>query len=70
MRGKVKWFDENRGFGVIRLIDSGKEVTVHYKDILGNGFKVLNEGEEVECGVQETKRGAKAVDVRRIELDE
>ncbi len=67
MRGKVKWFDENRGFGVIRLVESGREITVHYKDILGEGFKVLNEGEEVELEVEETAKGARAVMVKRLE---
>jgi len=67
LRGKVKWFDENRGFGVIRLVESGREITVHYKDILGEGFKVLNEGEEVELEVEETAKGARAVMVKRLE---
>jgi CspA family cold shock protein len=46
-KGKVKWFNENKGYGVIKT-QKGKEVKVHYKDIIGEGFLTLEEGEEVE----------------------
>jgi len=67
MKGRVKWFDENRGVGVIKLNNGGKEVTVHYRDILGDGFKVLDEGEEVELGIEESAGRVRAIRVRKIE---
>ena len=44
--GKVKWFDNKRGFGFIAQ-DSGQDVFVHFSSIQGKGYKTLNEGEEV-----------------------
>jgi len=67
MRGRVKWFDENRGVGVIKASEDGREVTVHYRDIMGDGFKVLDEGEEVEFEIEESGGRLKAVMVRKIE---
>ncbi len=66
MRGRVKWFDENRGVGIIKVSETGKEVTVHYRDIVGDGFKVLDEGEEVEFEIEESIGRAKAVRVKKI----
>jgi|Deesub1362A_J573_1020465.scaffolds.fasta_scaffold13584_1 CspA family cold shock protein len=60
-KGKVKWFNENKGYGVIRT-EKGKEVKVHYKDIVGEGFVVLEEGEEVEFILNK----GKAKKVRKI----
>jgi CspA family cold shock protein len=66
-RGKVKWFNENRGYGFIRPADGGNEVYVHYSDIMGEGFRTLSEGEDVEFDLSEGERGPEAKNVRRME---
>ena len=62
--GKVKWFDNKRGFGFIAQ-DSGQDVFVHHTSILGQGFKTLNEGDEVVFDVVPGDRGLKAQNVQR-----
>lgn len=61
--GKVKWFDNKKGFGFLTC-DTGDEVFVHHTGIDGGGFKTLNQGDEVEFNVTEGKRGQKAECVR------
>ena len=56
--GKVKWFDNKKGFGFIAQ-DSGQDVFVHHTSIIGAGFKTLNEGEEVSFGWSPVTRGQK-----------
>jgi CspA family cold shock protein len=63
--GKVKWFDEKKGFGFITL-DSGKDAFVHYSGIDMTGFKTLQEGQPVSLRVEQSDRGLKAVDVKPI----
>jgi len=62
--GKVKWFDNKRGFGFI-VQDSGPDVFVHHTSILGKGFKTLIEGEEVSFDVVASDKGFKAENVKR-----
>ncbi len=62
--GKVKWFDNKRGFGFIAQ-DSGQDVFVHHSSIVGQGFKTLNEGDEVIFDVIPGDRGLKAQNVQR-----
>ena len=64
--GKVKWFDNKRGFGFIAQ-DSGQDVFVHHTSILGQGFKTLNEGDEVIFDVISGERGLKAQNVQRAQ---
>ncbi len=66
MKGKVKWFDRKKGYGFIQT-ETGEDVFVHYNDISGDGFKVLNEGEEVQLEVTKGERGMKAVNVSKVE---
>ena len=63
--GKVKWFDERKGFGFIET-DGGKDVFVHYKSIQAGGFKTLQEGQRVSFDVQQGKKGPAAENVKSI----
>ncbi|EQB63073.1 MAG: hypothetical protein RBG1_1C00001G0652 [candidate division Zixibacteria bacterium RBG-1] len=64
-QGKVKWFNESKGFGFIQPNDSDKDVFVHFSAIQDNGFKTLSEGEEVTFEVTEGPKGLQAVNVRK-----
>ena len=63
--GKVKWFNETKGFGFIEQ-DSGPDVFVHFSAIGGNGFKTLAEGQAVEFDVQTGQKGPQAANVTVI----
>jgi len=63
-KGKVKWFNENKGYGFIER-DDGPDVFVHFTAIQGEGFKTLAEGEVVEFEVVEGDKGAQAANVRK-----
>ena len=60
MTGVVKWFDERKGFGFITSED-GQDIFVHYTSIQAEGFKNLNEGDEVEFEINETDRGSQVL---------
>ena len=60
--GRVKWFDEKKGFGFIER-EGGNDVFVHFRAIQGDGFKTLAEGEEVEFDVEDGQKGPQAVNV-------
>ena len=62
--GKIKWFDNKRGFGFIAQ-DSGQDVFVHHTSILGQGFKTLNQGDEVIFDIVPGEKGLKAQNVQR-----
>jgi cold shock protein len=62
--GKVKWFDNKKGFGFIAQ-DSGQDVLVHHTCILGDGFKTLREGEMVSFELIDSDKGPKALKVQR-----
>ncbi len=64
--GKVKWFDNKKGFGFI-LQDTGQDIFVHHSSIEGGGFKTLQQGEVVEFDLVTTGKGPKAEKVHRPE---
>jgi CspA family cold shock protein len=66
IKGTVKWFDVKKGFGFIQQED-GNDVFVHYSNISGNGFKVLEDGESVEFEVVEGNKGLQAQNVVKAE---
>ena len=65
MKGKVKWFNESKGFGFIEQ-DDGNDVFVHYSAIEGDGFKTLVEGDEVEFEVVDSPKGLQASKVNKV----
>jgi CspA family cold shock protein len=65
-KGKIKWFNDRKGFGFITQED-GNELFVHYTDIEARGFKVLEEGDDVEFDVEQSDKGPKAVKVSKLE---
>ena len=66
-RGKVKWFNDQKGFGFIEQ-EGGEDVFVHYSSIGGDGFKTLAEGDEVEFELTQGPKGAKAENVTRLQV--
>ncbi|MFQ5808893.1 MAG: cold-shock protein [Armatimonadota bacterium] len=60
--GKVKWFNEAKGYGFIEM-DDGNDVFVHYSGIAGEGFKTLQEGQEVQFETEQGEKGPRAVNV-------
>jgi CspA family cold shock protein len=63
VRARVKWFDNKRGWGFL-VLEDGREVFVHHRDVAGAGLRTLRPGQEVDCEVAEGERGAHAVGVR------
>ncbi|MFO1444782.1 cold-shock protein [Bacillus sp. Bva_UNVM-123] len=63
--GKVKWFNAEKGFGFIE-VEGGDDVFVHFSAIQGEGFKTLEEGQEVNFDIEEGQRGPQAVNVTKI----
>jgi CspA family cold shock protein len=63
--GKVKWFNENKGYGFILQNEGGRDVFVHYSEIKEDGYRTLAEGEVVEFDVAESPKGPQAKDVVR-----
>ena len=65
-RGKVKWFNENKGFGFITPDDGGDDLFVHHTDVEVEGYRSLHEDQEVEFEVGEGKKGPAAKNVKPI----
>lgn len=63
--GRVKWFDEKKGFGFIERED-GDDVFVHFRAIQGSGYKTLAEGQQVEFEVEQGQKGPQAVNVTPV----
>ncbi len=65
--GIVKWFDNRKGYGFIQREPEGDDVFVHFKEIQGEGFKTLFEGQKVEFGLIVRDRGFAAENVSKLE---
>lgn len=64
-KGKVKWFDNKKGYGFVTP-ESGKDVFVHHTAIQGDGYKTLQEGEEIEFDIVQGPKGEQAANVTKI----
>jgi len=63
-KGTVKWFNGTKGYGFITT-DEGEDVFVHYRAIVGDGFKSLDEGDKVQFKVETSAKGLQATNVSR-----
>lgn len=65
MQGKVKMFNQEKGYGFIMLED-GKDIFFHYSQLLMDGFKTIDAGADVEFEIEETERGPQAQNIVKI----
>ncbi len=64
--GKVKWFNDSKGYGFITPDDGSKDVFVHHTAIQTDGFRSLQEGDAVDFEIQEGEKGPAAANVRKL----
>jgi CspA family cold shock protein len=64
--GKVKWFNNTKGYGFIEREEGGGDVFVHYTAIQGDGFRSLKEGQSVQFDISEGEKGPQAVNVVKL----
>jgi len=64
--GKVKWFNDAKGFGFITQDDGGDDVFCHHTAIVADGFRTLAEGQKVEFEVKKGPKGLQAANVRAV----
>ena len=64
-KGRVKWFNAKKGYGFISM-DEGDDVFVHHKEIQTDGFRTLDEGQEVEFEISEGPKGSHAKNVVKL----
>lgn len=65
-QGTVKWFNAEKGYGFIAPNDGGADVFVHYSEIQGNGFRTLEENQQVSFEIGEGQKGPQATNVNAI----
>ncbi len=65
-RGRIKWFNDAKGYGFIEQPEGGEDVFVHFSAIQMDGYKTLAEGQEVEFEVKQTDKGLQAANVSRV----
>jgi CspA family cold shock protein len=63
--GTVKWFDSRKGFGFIEKEDGGGDVFAHFLDIVGDGYRTLQEGDRVKFDITQSPKGEKATKIER-----
>ena len=66
VQGKVKWFNDKKGFGFVTSNEDDKDVFVHFSALNGEGFKTLKEGDEVEYEVVSGPKGDQAANVTKL----
>ncbi len=64
--GTVKWFNDEKGFGFIAQDNGGPDVFAHFRQIVGDGFKSLAEGQRVEFTITQGQKGPQAEDIRPL----
>jgi CspA family cold shock protein len=64
--GRVKWFNENKGFGFIEVDGQEKDVFIHHSAIEMQGFRTLYEGQRVSFDIEQGKKGPAAVNVKSL----
>ncbi|MBI5602823.1 MAG: cold-shock protein [Deltaproteobacteria bacterium] len=64
--GRVKWFNENKGFGFIEVDGQDKDVFIHHSAISMQGFRTLQEGQRVSFDIEQGKKGPAAVNVKAL----
>jgi CspA family cold shock protein len=67
LKGKVKWFNAAKGYGFINSEDQTKDIFVHYSAIEMEGYKTLEEGQEVEFTLEEGPKGPTALNIKKAE---
>jgi CspA family cold shock protein len=65
MKGKVKWFSAQKGYGFIEM-DDGKDIFVHHSAIQMEGFRALEQGDQVEFEVTQGPKGPQAINVKKV----
>ena len=65
-KGKVKWFNNQKGFGFITADDTSKDIFVHYSAVQGDGYKTLTQGQDVEFELVKSDKGDQAQNVHKI----